>query len=237
MTMNDHRSCMPENIVAYIYSEMEPVEVPAFERHLVECAACAEEFAAVSDARLSVFEWKRDAFDLLAVPHFDVPRDKAAVAGVGWFEAIFANIRVLSGAAAFAVLAIVAGLGFYFLKPADSNVNVAAVAPVAVTEKKTDVAQENAPSAVESRPEPTAPEKKESAIVRRQFAPVPVVARTRKPRINNSLVARATPTPQQRQPKLANSGHLPTLNNFEETEDDSLRLADLLADVDVRNDK
>jgi len=236
MTMNDHKSCLPENMVAYIYSEMEPAEVPAFERHLSECSACADEFASVSDARLSVFEWKRDAFDTLAVPHFDIPREKIAAARVGWFDAIVANIRVLAGAAtAFAVLSIVAVLGSYFLRPTDSNLNVA-VAPVTVPEKKVDVAQEETPAPVQSKPDTVVAEKK-PVVTKRQFAPVPVVARTRKPQINNNLVAKATPTPQQAKQKSINQDRLPTLNNFEETEDDSLRLADLLADVDAKNDK
>jgi len=237
MSKNDHRSCMPENIVAYIYSEMEPENVPAFERHLAECSACADEFAAVSDARLSVFEWKRDAFDTLAVPHLEVPRGKAkaATVGAGWLDAIFTNIRVLAGAAAAcAVLAIVAGLGFYFLKPAETDLN-AAVTPVAVPEKKIEVAEKQEPKPVEIKPEPTAVKRKEPAVTKREFTPVPVVARTHRPRINNSLVAKATPTPQQA--KSTNQDRLPTLNNFEETEDDSLRLADLLADVDAKNDK
>lgn len=227
---------MPENIVAYIYSEMDEAEVPSFEQHLAGCSTCADEFAAVSDARLSVFEWKRDAFDKLAVPHFEVPREKAAAARAKWFDAIVANIRVLAGAAAAcAALAIVAGLGFYFLHPADPNLN-AAVAPVAVPEKKVDVAKERTPAPDESKPDTTAAEKKESAVTKRQFAPVPVVARTRKPRINNSLVARVTP-PKRSNQQSATQDRLPTLNNFEEISDDSLRLADLLANVDAKNDK
>lgn len=235
--MNDHRSCIPENIVAYIYSEMEPANVPAFERHLAECSACADEFATVSDARLSVFEWKRDAFDTLAVPHFEVPREtaKSVAARAGWLEAIFANIRLLAGAAAACVvLAIAAGSAFYFLKPTKPDLN-AAVAPVTVPEKKIEVAEKQEPKPVESKPGPNAPEKKERVVTKREFAPVVVVARTRKPRVNNSFVAKATPTPQKT--KLINQDRLPTLNNFEETEDDSLRLADLLADVDANNDK
>lgn len=229
---NDHKSCNPENIVSYIYSEMEPAKVLTFERHLTECSTCAEEFAAVSEARLSVFEWKRDAFDTLAVPQFEIPRQRAktTAARAGWFEAILANIRILAGAAAAcAVLAIIAGLGFYFLKPADSNLD-AVVTPVAVPEKKVEMAVKQDPTPVQTKPEQTGKD-----TTGRQYVSVPVVARTRKPRINNSLVAEAAPKPTDS--KFANRDRLPTLNNFEETEDDSLRLADLLAGVDAKNDK
>ena len=233
---NDHKSCVPENMVAYIYSEMDETEAPAFERHLAECSACADEFAAVSDARLSIFEWKRDAFDTLAVPHFEIPHEKVAAARVGWFDAIVANIRVLAGAAAACtVLAVAAGLGFYFLQPADSNLS-AAIAPVAVPEKKVEVAQETTPLPVESKPA-TVPGKKAPAVTKRQFAPVPVIARTPKAPINNSMVARVTPTPKQTNQKSVNQDSLPTLNNFEDISDDSLRLADLLAEMDAKNDK
>jgi len=233
---NDHKSCGPENMVAYIYSEMEPGDIPSFERHLAECSACADEFAAVSDARLSVFEWKRDAFDTLAVPQFEVPREKVAAARIGWFDAIIGNIRVLAGAVAACVaLIIVAGFGFYFLKPADSNLNVA-VAPVTIPEKKIDVAQEKNPASAESKPV-TLSEKKAPEVTKREFTAVPVVSRTRKPRINNSLVAKATPTSKTMNQKAVNQDRLPTLNNFEEISDDSLRLADLLADVGAKNDK
>ena len=236
---NDHKSCPPENIVAYIYSEMEPAEIPAFERHLAECSACAEEFAAVSDARLSVFEWKRDAFDTLVVPQFEIPgkKPKVAVKQAGWLEAIFANVRVLAGAAAAcAVRAIVAGLGFYFLQPADSNLNVA-VAPVPISEKKVEMAEEQDPTPAQSKPELVNPEKKDAVAIKHRFTPIPVVVRTRKPRIANTMVAEVTPSPKQVDRKSVNRDRLPTLNNFEDAEDDSLRLADLLADVGARNDK
>src|SRR4029079_6303979 len=116
---------------------------------------------------------------------FEIPgeKPKTAVKRAGWLEAIFANVRILAGAAAAcAVLAVVTGLGFYFLKPADRNLN-AVVTPVTIPDKKADIAEKQEPEPIQSTPKPTISEKKTVAATKHQFTPVPVVVRTRKPRV------------------------------------------------------
>jgi hypothetical protein len=235
---NDHKSCIPENIVAYIYSEMAQAEIPAFEKHLAECSPCAEEFAAISDARLSVFEWHRDEFVPLATPVFEIPykvpeKLSEPVPEVGVFAGMFGNVRWLATAGAFAAVAVAIGLGYFFLNPGPRDENLASKqVNEAVVSENEPVISKNTAVNPDTPPEPVT--KFRSITPKRQVTATQVVARSRRPATKSVLVA-ANQKRRDTHSKVANRNHLPTLDNFEDTEDDSLRLADLLADVDSTN--
>ena len=67
------RCAISEEIVAYLYAEMSGPKRDAFEDHLVDCVACIDEFAEISHARYSVYEWQQQEFAPLATPRFDIP--------------------------------------------------------------------------------------------------------------------------------------------------------------------
>ena len=76
------------DIVAYIYNEIDPSERRTFEKHLSGCMSCTDEFAVVSDARLSVFEWHKEEFAHLPTPEFSVPYVVPKKDSVGFFASI-----------------------------------------------------------------------------------------------------------------------------------------------------
>jgi hypothetical protein len=236
---NDHKSCVPENIVAYIYSEMASAEIPAFEKHIAECSSCAEEFAAISDARLSVFEWHRDEFAPLPTPVFEIPYPTTEKVGepvseVGLLVGIFGNLRWLAGVGAFAGIAAIVGLGFYFFTPnniRDENLASKQENKTATRENKPEISK-NAAVNPETAPEPVA--KFKNIAPKRQAIATQVVAKSRRAPVDTTLIA-ANAKRRDANSKATNRNHVPTLNNFEDAEDDSLRLADLLAGVDPQN--
>ena len=66
------------DIVPYMYGEMSAAESSAFETHLIDCGVCTDEFAAVSNARYEVYDWKKTEFEPLATPVFTIPYGEAA---------------------------------------------------------------------------------------------------------------------------------------------------------------
>jgi len=110
-------------IVSYIYGELEGKAEFEFETHLADCTACTDEFAAVSESRYSVFEWKKEVFDPLPTPSFDVPYvhgpvpvHSGVVAGImAWLQSLGAPV------AAAAALALVAAFGCLSLRSAKSR--------------------------------------------------------------------------------------------------------------------
>ena len=109
-----------EDIVAYMYGEMPAKEQDVFEAHIAECQTCIDEFAVVSDARFSVYEWQRSEFAPLETPTIRVPIEKASAAGTSWLQK-FGNI--LFPVPAFAALGIIAALalGFILLRSAEQK--------------------------------------------------------------------------------------------------------------------
>jgi hypothetical protein len=153
------------DIVPYMYGEMAVTESSAFESHLLDCGACTDEFALVSNARYEVYDWKKLEFDPLPTPHFNIADvEHAGVLGVaawlGKVRAAFGQSWLIP-TASFAAIAIVAVFGATFLLSGDnqqevaqsnSNTPATAVSVPAITtaeSKKDDLEQ---PSNIEPRP-------------------------------------------------------------------------------------
>src|SRR5205823_10518511 len=60
-------------IGSYLYNETSAAERRRFESHLSNCDMCTDEFAAISNARFSIFEWQREEFANLPTPEFHIP--------------------------------------------------------------------------------------------------------------------------------------------------------------------
>lgn len=215
-----------ELMVAYIYDEATSAERHRFEGHLLDCSPCTVEFASLSNARLSVFEWQKEDFADLATPHFDIPyeRAKAVEDEIGWF----AKLRgAFSGfgfpVATAAGVLIVLGIGFaavsIFNQP---NQQIAANLDV-----NRPVVEQRSPSLPNVVVDPippvtTAASTENPPSIDREIAPVRAVeVRRSKP---------SRPTATQTAERRVNSNRLkkaPALNDFEEDDDRSLRLTDL----------
>ena len=93
MLHNDKNACeFSSEIVEYIYGELAPANRERFETHLADCTACIDEFAAVSNSRYSVYEWRKIEFEPLETPVFEIPfaeRPWELVSSrPGWIEAL-----------------------------------------------------------------------------------------------------------------------------------------------------
>ena len=213
-----------DEIVSYIYDEIGAKERAKFETHLAGCSVCTDEFAAVSEARFSMFEWRREAFDSLPTPEIVIPYEPATRADVeegapdgllaglrGWLAAVKFPVAVAAG------LVVCLGLGFLLMtylgggeQQIASNTDVPPVGMPKIDETKIP---EVAVTKVKTKSTEVRPIK---AVVRAQpSAPKHVFATNLRNR--NSM------------PAVPNA---PVLNNFEADDDNSLRLADLVADID-----
>ncbi len=224
---NKYNCGRSDDILAYIYNEIESSERRNFETHLAGCTNCTDEFAAVSDARFSVFEWHKEEFAHLPTPEISIPYAVKAEAPRFW-AAIGERIRYagwLVPAAAAIVFCV--GIGFVTLILLRSNeADVARVevkrplseaggvdrgteTPTVISEvDKTDVPDAGTTQGVSGNKIVPSVER---VVVRR------VLEKSKKPRTIR------TPSPTM--------GRLPVLSNYEENEDRSLRLSDLLDEV------
>src|SRR5688572_18967323 len=226
---NGKDSCLfGEELLSYMYDELGGAERHSFETHLLNCSPCTAEFAKLSMSRLGVYEWHRDEFVPLETPRFAIPYSSSEPT-VSWLDAVRgfvftpAGLSLSGGALALLVVALSAfylansgsgGLAEIQLpQPVIENVepvrapNIAKVkdeiiADKDLTEKSLDKPRATVGRTIESKP----------LIVR---------AKSNKKPADRQLTARGNP-----------SVKAPRLGTFEEIEDTSLRLADLVADID-----
>ena len=66
---NDALICGRENdLIGFLYGELNEVEAIAFQRHLEECAACNAELADLGEVRESVVAWRNESLGSVAFP-------------------------------------------------------------------------------------------------------------------------------------------------------------------------
>jgi hypothetical protein len=237
--MNDanRKECrFTASILPYMYGEIAVSESSAFESHLLDCGECTDEFAAISNARFEVYEWKQLEFGPLATPRFAIPyeKEKAVSLGASWVEklrAAFGQGWAIPGVA-FAGLAVVSVLAAVVMFSGDDgprvakidNTNTPSASPIAgeASPNKVDPGV-IAPAAVENRGD-----KSDSPASVKVASPGRVEEKrvTRSPRSTQprAIQTRAT---------SAQNKYAPRLNDFAEDEDTSLRLAELFEDIET----
>ena len=73
----NHVSCSSaEQIISYLYDELNVVERVGFETHLQHCSVCAVELANFGAVRSSILEGRNEEFLNIETPVFDVPISK-----------------------------------------------------------------------------------------------------------------------------------------------------------------
>ncbi len=230
----DTTNCGPgDAIVGYIYNELSSAQRLAFEDHLLDCTTCTDEFAAIADSRYAVYEWQKIEFEPMQTPRFVIPYAKAKVSWLDAIKSVFATGPRLATAGAFGLL--IAAFGFAAIILSDNS-------PVVVSQTAVEV--------TDTFPVPAAPTGEITPV--RVPQPVePNVADNENERVKPDFAAvtkRSSKVEQKRKPatvrrntvRLQNIGNetqakAPRLNDFEDLADDSLRLADLVADIDTRD--
>jgi hypothetical protein len=221
-------------ILPYLYKEVSGAERDGFDAHLAECTGCRDEFAAISFSRYSVYEWQREEFAPLATPDLASAFAPKAAESVraGWLGGIrewFALPQRLAFAGGFAAIAVgfIAGVA-YFSSPDHVSTG--------------DIVKENMPAisqpAIERETAPT-PEVTLAPVASPEPARAAEVVRTdAKPINRKTAVKRATVgrKPPENVVATVQPADLPRLTADDDDLDYGLRLADLVADIESRED-
>ena len=148
---NDDLICGRENdLIGFLYGELNEAERIAFQRHLKECAACNTELAGFGEVRESVVAWRNESLGSVAFPvqgttPTETPRaTPSAVAALREFFTL--SPLWMKGAVAFAAVlfCLFAGLALARLREAPPR-------PVAVTPGATTNSQQEFEVLVEQR--------------------------------------------------------------------------------------
>ena len=228
-------SCSPSSdLVAYLYDELNAAESEAFEKHLAECERCTSEFAELSFARLGVYEWHRDEFANMATPHFTIPYE-AAAEEVSWLHTLrgywAANRYWGAAGGTFALFAVVFGaVMITSTMSRDAEVNIVTNERDGNSAQPKSAVLPNVPQAAQAMESPAVvpgPSREgEPEFVRAGVKPKTVNNGTKRPVRNaDPVLRRSVPTQARKAPRL---------NDFEDEVDNTLRLGDLLADVDSK---
>lgn len=224
MENKDHvSSCgLGTAMMSYIYGELAEGGRASIDDHLAVCSACTDEFAELSISRFSVYEWKREVFDPFPTPSFVIPFE-ADAASAGWLAGLRLVLAWRTPAVGFAVLVIAAlGTGLIALMGTRAPVDVTSV-PALEIKGETPAAPPTL-AAAEPRPalqEPVSTRFRRSTAARVQATPTRVAVKQSNRVIETST--RAINAGQQR----------PSLSNYRDDEDTTLRLSDLFADGGV----
>jgi len=224
-------------LVPYMYGELGSTESGVLESHLIECGDCRDEFAAVSSARYEVYDWKQIEFEPLTTPVFEipyagVPEPAGAYSWVNKVRAAFSNSwAVPSVAFASVALLSIFAASFYFSGESETvpylSSNVAVPGPsISPIDLKREVTVKNEDKAL-------------SALVPQSVAAPSSTRSTPKPRARDAAAVKRQDnirtTAVTGRPVPSTSRRAPTLNEFTEEEDTSLRLAQLFDDIDTKD--
>jgi hypothetical protein len=217
-----------DEIVSYLYNELSAKARSKFEGHLSNCAVCTDEFAAISDARFSVFEWQREEFANLPTPKVVIPFEQKVIVneeGGGLFAGLRGLVALINMPIAAAVgLIVILAVGFVIFMRSDNRVQQAVIPtkppvsePIPNAAPVPQTHEVSKPEVATNIGTPSLPKNEfraVKAVLRKTPVLRPTIADVKRPLLRP---VQATP---------------PVLNNFEADEDNSLRLADLMADLD-----
>lgn len=217
-----------DEIVSYMYDEIGEPERSKFEQHLMDCTVCTDEFAGISNARFSMYEWRKEEFAHLPTPNIVIPYHEK-VEAIGFFAGL-RDLLTLSGWPAAATVAagliVSIGLGFAAVNYLGGGLEMAsntstniAVPPVVSPDNKVQA------------PDPVSNENENVVVgnnVDRQARPLRASSSAHRPRIERALttVSQRPNSKVVRNPS-ATTAKAPALTNYDDNDDKSLRLSDL----------
>ena len=216
-------------VVGYIYGELNAADRDLFEDHLLDCTACTDEFATIADSRYAVYEWQKLEFEPMPTPRFAIPHAEPSVSWLDVIRGIFATGPRLATAGAFGLL--IATLGLAAIMNSAGSTEVVSIDSLEVTDTFSVPVAPTADDTVATVSKPVEPSEDKDNKFRPEFVTVtkPNVEQKRKSRVvrRNNLRPQNVGTDTQ--------AKAPRLNDFEDFSDDSLRLADLVAEVDSKD--
>ena len=215
-------------IVSYLYDEMPEPGRKVFESHLLNCTACTDEFAGLSLARLDVYEWNSHEFAALPTPFIAIPYENTDQ--VSWFESWFGPIFSAPKWAAggvFGAAALVFGFVLFPSGNTEDNISISEVKtiqmPAAVHDEPSSTAVENNKQIAEVKLPNLLNTNKDKRAVAERVRASELFARKRK------IIERVTAV-KTKNTRPSTPLNAPRLTNFEDEDDTTLRLADLVAD-------
>ena len=217
-----------DDIVAYIYDEIGSAERRKFESHLAGCTACTDEFAGISNARFSVFEWQKEEFAHLSTPEIVIPyaAKKREVETAGFFPGL-RDMLTLSGWSSAVIVAgavvICIGLGYVAMNYVGNPGQVAESKKPVVNESVVAGEQQNVVIAPAPQKELTPITASAKSSPGREIRPVRASLNNQRIRYNKNLTA----STQVQQPITLQKRKTPALTAYDADDDKSLRLADL----------
>jgi hypothetical protein len=233
-----------DELVSYLFKEMPSDAIDHFETHLAACAECTEEFASLSEAHFAVYEWNKLEFVPMQTPEIEIAYEIRADR-VSYYDRVFGGWSFIGAwvpAAGFALLAVISGLAYFAFIGGSAGSEIAGANNTArkpVVEKKT--AATDAPEMEHSKTTDRdvssgAPEDTARSTEFRGRVPAAVKisngANTRS-QTNRGTRTQTNKTGRDQNARQPLTRPAPRLNDFDDEQDDGLRLADLLAEIET----
>jgi hypothetical protein len=236
-----------EQLVSYLYNEINGAEKSNFEMHLRNCAACADEFAAFSGVHYSINDWKLKDFSMLETPLIEVPSKinrfvetpELSENKSSWLSGLRRLFSLSPRAwslatASFAILAVCVGIVFFVINhqkvdlvSQNNKKPIPSVSPTIEQPKviSTSETPENPPKPIVQPKNPTTDIVKDDSKTTRS---VKVIDNSRQPKkVENADVRK------NNEPKINNQTKAPKVV-IEDEEDNSLRLAEMFDEIDTK---
>ena len=219
----ENKCSFAAEIVSYLYDEQAVNERNKFEFHLADCESCTDEFAGLSFARYSVFEWNKEEFVAIQTPRIVIPYENEKI---GWFAGLREAISLnwIAPATVAAALLIVVGIALFGLGSETQEQSLIAA---------------NSPQIVTSPINPTPEIVNVPSLKKEETVMSTVVTKTRDTRAAKVTVPR-NPRIQSIAVKSVNATQKPSRPSSipemtaEVEDDNSLRLADLFDTIDSK---
>jgi hypothetical protein len=251
-----------EESVAFLYGELDEAQSAEFSSHLKNCSNCVDELKAFSSIHSSIQNWKSAKFDILSTPVIQLPTDlrqksgSVAALSSSWLANLRERFSFSFGwvqVGAFAALLIGLAFGLYFIASSgneelasekSNQQTITDVSPNPNNEvakiNESDSGSQNVGDSDKSentKSNDSIDNVEERISVNKKSPPMKVSTNRKKSEVKESPKQlsnrknRATETYANAAP--VTNRNLPKLNNLpEETEDEDLRLSDLLAEID-----
>jgi hypothetical protein len=227
------------DVVGYLYGELDAAARCDVEGHLAQCRSCMTEFRAIAGARSAVGDWRSAEFAGLALPKI-VFREEPALAEKGTWSlwTMVRSLRFAGPSLAVAGLLIVLGFAFFMSSTSfrsertDGSVPpVAADTPSAIAPTSNQVASAVAETNAASNGALKAKEQRPPAASLRQSELADAKKVRERPTVERS-VPKVAAVPSDRSVAKGQKSS-PTLNGFEDKEDETLRLEDIFSEIDA----
>lgn len=226
--MNDVDCKYSNGIVPYMYGEVNGSAATEFESHLLDCQACTDEFAALSVARYEVYDWKKLEFDPLETPMFEIPYEQTTASWIEKLRAAVAGWAIPSFALAGAAVLVVFGAVFVATRDTDTHVALKDNTNVPVSNASTN----QKPDPIIAKPAKDK-EPEEISVKPESQTPRPVLVKETAPKHSSRGQQTVVPRSVEAKSTTNKTREVPRLNEFNQDEDKSLRLAELFEDIDT----